>query len=185
MKLKLDPKKREELTRYMNTAKMAKYRGDTMPDQREWKELQERVYLLERRLEAIEEQESTEPWHTDYLGPESLVEFNHKPGELGGIVVDEGLARATPCKCFSTPSGKQICFSKGVVGAMSDEGQIALYCPTKDIMPLTQEQTDRMEAWKAAVSTCQARIQSLPHEERLPEYLKCMSEEGKRKGFKI
>src|SRR3989304_4186392 len=86
--------------------------------------LLERVSQLERRLEVLETQESMEPWHNPI---DWIEETQHPEGTLGGYVIDEGVARATPCKCISLSSGSELCFSKGIVGAL-DKNQRILYC---------------------------------------------------------
>lgn len=92
-----------------------------------------------------------------------------------GIVVDEALAKATPCRCIEYRPGKKLCFSKGIIGALSDE-QEKIYCPTT--VPLESPRLERrLEGWMGAVETCKAEIAEIPKGERLKPWLSCMSRE--------
>lgn len=46
---------------------------------------------------------------------------------LDGIVVDPQKAKVGPCECIPTPTGKHMCWDKGIVGALSQE-QVGEYC---------------------------------------------------------
>jgi len=55
---------------------------------------------------------------------------------IDGIVVDEELAKATPCKCYAIDEKTEICFSPGIIGSLSKAqrgppDQPGPYCPTK------------------------------------------------------
>ena len=92
-----------------------------------------------------------------------------------GIVVDEARARATPCRCIEYRPGKKLCFSKGIIGALSDE-QEKIYCPTT--VPLESPGLERrLESWMGAVETCKAEIAGIPKGEKLEPWLSCMSRE--------
>ncbi len=92
-----------------------------------------------------------------------------------GIVVNEAIAMATPCRCIEYRPGKKLCFSKGIVGALSDE-QEKLYCPvTEKLESLGLEK--RLAGWMEAVDTCKAEIAHIPKGERLEPWLSCMSRE--------
>jgi len=97
-----------------------------------------------------------------------------------GIVVDEEVAKASPCRCIEYRPGKKLCFSKGIVGALSDE-QEKLYCPTEEklVSPGLQK---RLESWMESVDTCKAEIAKVPPGERLKPWLSCMSRELKARG---
>lgn len=99
-----------------------------------------------------------------------------------GIVVDEALAKTTPCQCLEYRPGKKLCFSKGIIGALSDE-QETIYCPTT--VPLESPGLERrMESWMRAVGTCKAEIAGIPKGERLEPWLSCMSRELAARGVK-
>lgn len=97
-----------------------------------------------------------------------------------GIVVDEGVAKATPCRCIEYRPGKKLCFSKGIVGALSDE-QEKLYCPTEEKLE-SPGLEKRLENWMGSVDICKAEIAKIPLGERLKPYLSCMSRELKARG---
>lgn len=92
-----------------------------------------------------------------------------------GIVVDEALAKATSCRCIEYRPGKKLCFSKGIVGALSDE-QEKIYCPTVEEL-VSPGLEKRLEGWMESVETCKAEIAEIPRGERLRPWLSCMSRE--------
>ncbi len=98
-----------------------------------------------------------------------------------GIVVDETMAKATPCRCIEYRPGKKLCFSKGIIGALSDE-QEKIYCPTT--VPLESPGLERrLKGWMESVETCKAEIAEIPKGERLEPWLSCMSRELAAKGI--
>ena len=100
-----------------------------------------------------------------------------------GIVVNEAVAKASPCRCVEYKPGKSLCWSSGVIGALSDE-QEKLYCPTieKVERPGTVE---RMKNWQEAVDVCKAEIEPIPKGERLEPWLSCMSRELATHGVEV
>lgn len=100
-----------------------------------------------------------------------------------GIVVNEATAKATPCRCIEYRPGKKLCFSKGVVGALSD-AQEELYChPEEKLVSPGLEK--RMEHWMESVSICKAEIAKIPPGERLRPWLGCMSRELSARGVEV
>jgi|GEM_PF-758268 len=98
-----------------------------------------------------------------------------------GIVVNEATAMASPCRCIEYRPGKKLCFSKGIIGALSDE-QEAIYCPvTEELESPGLEK--RLKDWMDAVETCKAEIAPIPKGERLEPWLSCMSRELKARGI--
>jgi len=98
-----------------------------------------------------------------------------------GIVVNEATAMASPCRCVEYRPGKKLCFSKGIIGALSDE-QEAIYCPvTEELESPGLEK--RLKDWMDAVETCKAEIAPIPKGERLEPWLSCMSRELKARGI--
>ena len=98
-----------------------------------------------------------------------------------GIVVNEATAMASPCCCIEYRPGKKLCFSKGIIGALSDE-QEAIYCPvTEELESPGLEK--RLKDWMDAVETCKAEIAPIPKGERLEPWLSCMSRELKARGI--
>ena len=98
-----------------------------------------------------------------------------------GIVVNEAAAMASPCRCIEYRPGEKLCFSKGVVGALSDE-QEAIYCPTTEAL-VSPGLEKRLKGWMGAVETCKAEIAPIPKGERLGPWLGCMSRELAAKGI--
>ena len=151
-------------------------------------ELVDKADELERRVIAVEEQIETragtmtqngdQPMEKDFL-----FEFNHEPGHIGGVVVDDEVARTSTCHRMNLNGGALV-FSKGIVGAL-DEGQRELYCPETVDVELTPEQKKRYEDFKDAVVVCQTEIKDVPKGERLQPWLKCMSREAKKKGIEL
>lgn len=98
-----------------------------------------------------------------------------------GIVVNEATAMASPCRCIEYRPGKKLCFSKGIIGALSDE-QEAIYCPvTEELESPGLEK--RLKDWMDAVETCKSEIAPIPKGERLEPWLSCMSRELKARGI--
>jgi len=98
-----------------------------------------------------------------------------------GIVVNEATAMASPCRCVEYRPGKKLCFSRGIIGALSDE-QETIYCPiTEKLESLGLEK--RLKDWMDAVETCKAEIAPIPKGERLEPWLSCMSRELKARGI--
>jgi len=92
-----------------------------------------------------------------------------------GIVVDEALAKATPCRCIEYRPSKKLCFSKGIIGALSDEQEI-IYCPTTEALK-SPGLEKRLKSWTGATTICKAEIEPVPKGERLEPWLHCMSRE--------
>lgn len=98
-----------------------------------------------------------------------------------GIVVNEATAMASPCRCIEYRPRKKLCFSRGIIGALSDE-QEAIYCPvTEELESPGLEK--RLKDWMDAVETCKAEIAPIPKGERLEPWLSCMSRELKARGI--
>lgn len=98
-----------------------------------------------------------------------------------GIVVNEAVAKASPCRCFEYEPGKKLCFSKGIVGALSDE-QEKIYCPTIEKLE-SPGLEKRLKSWMGAKTICKAEIEPIPKGERLGPWLGCMSRELTARGI--
>lgn len=97
-----------------------------------------------------------------------------------GIVVNKTVAMTSPCRCIEYRPGKKLCFSKGIVGALSDE-QENMYCSTTEKLE-SPELERRLKGWMEAVDTCKAEIAPIPKGERLEPWLNCMGRELAAKG---
>jgi len=94
-----------------------------------------------------------------------------------GIVVDEATAKVSPCRYIEYRPGKRLAFSKGIIGALSDE-QEKNYCPTWEKLESPGLQR-RLERWMESVDTCKKEIAEIPRGDRLMPWLNCMSRELK------
>jgi len=105
-----------------------------------------------------------------------LIEVEGSPG----IVVDEELARRTPCVGYRI-DGKEYLWSKGIIGMLSEE-QIKEYCPEKIIKPKIPE---RVMAFREAAEGCKRQIEKVPKPGRLVAWLKCMGAELRKREVEI
>jgi len=92
-----------------------------------------------------------------------------------GIVVNEATAMASACRCIEYRPGKKLCFSKGIIGALSDE-QEASYCPVTEKLE-SPGLEKRLQDWMESVDICKVEIASIPKGERLEPWLSCMGRE--------
>lgn len=86
--------------------------------------------------------------------------------ELDGIVVNEEVAKSTPCKCYKIilPNGKEVilCWSEGIIGMLSKE-QIKKYCTKLEIEEAPESIKRRLtKFYEAAKKTA-----GLPLKERI------------------
>jgi len=100
-----------------------------------------------------------------------------------GIVINEELAKATPCRCIEYRPGKKLCFSRGCVGALSDE-QEKLYCNPEEKLE-SPGLEKRMEHWMESVSICNPEIAKDPLCERLKPWIGFMRRELKTRGVEV
>jgi len=128
------------------------------------------VATADEVMSRIREQE-----HDSYM----LHSIPHAYGSPG-IVVNEAAAMASPCRCIEYRPSKKLCFSKGIIGALSDE-QEAIYCPTTEALE-SPGLEKRLKGWMGAVETCKAEIAPIPKGERLELWLGCMSRELAARG---
>lgn len=144
---------------------------------------------IDERVESLERGKTQEPWQ----GPDPIPGYNlaewapeafHSPGVIGGIVVDEGLARETPCTRINL-GNSELWYSKGVVGALSENEKI-LYCATGvEDMPITEEMKHRQQVLMEATTICQKEVEGLPTGDRLNPYMKCMATVAQKRGVSI
>ena len=91
-----------------------------------------------------------------------------------GIVVDEDIAARTPCRCARVDDS-EICFSKGIVGGLS-EAQKEAYCNPKTYFK-SPGLEKRIKGFKEAVTAAKEKIKDIPKGERLAPWLQAMSQE--------
>lgn len=125
---------------------------------------------LEQRLDGMRQEDEDAGIFLNFLAEEI------KPG---GIVVDEELAKTTPCRCFEY-KGKDYCFSTGVFGVLTPEEQEVL-CPEKIRVP--DERKERYQKFAAAAEEAHKKIEELPPGERLAPWLEEMGKELSKEGI--
>jgi len=128
---------------------------------------------LERLAEMVAEK-LKEDTTTTWLIFHSVPYVHGSPG----VVIDADVAARTPCKCYDN-----VCFSRGIVGALS-ESQREAYCPTTEHVT-SPGMTKRLEHWQEAVNTCKAEISKYEKGERLEPWLECMGRELPKRGIEI
>ncbi len=100
-----------------------------------------------------------------------------------GIVVDEERAKASACKCVEYAPGKKLCWSPGIIGALTDE-QERIYCPT--MIEIERPGTVlRMRWFQESVDVCKAELAKIPEapgEERARAWMRCMKRELNARG---
>jgi hypothetical protein len=99
-----------------------------------------------------------------------------------GIVIDRDIAASTPCRCARVGES-EICFSRGVVGAL-DPGQKEAYCKPRVYFE-SPGLEKRLGEFKEAVAAAQEKIKDVPKGERLEPWLSAMSEELEKRGIEI
>jgi hypothetical protein len=98
------------------------------------------------------------------------------------IVVNEALAKATPCECTRVDDS-EICFSKGCVGALSEADKV-LYCNPK-VYVERPGLAERIRKFKEAVAEAKEKTAGIPKGERLEPWLRAMSESLAKRGIEV
>jgi len=108
--------------------------------------------------------------------------LHHTVEELGspGIVVNEALTGS--CRCHDIGEGKKLCFSKGIIGTLS-QPQREKYCKTEISVP--DGMKARIERFRAAATEAHKKIEALPKGERLEPWLVEMGKELRARGIEI
>jgi len=163
--------------------------------------LEERIKALEEKVDRlsgphIELVEATihpegtmEGPHAELVAAEgpppgqSVAEWISRLGGSPGILVDPGIARATPCIMYNLGEGRRpLVYSKGIIGALDDE-QKELYCQEGlHTLPLTPKQQARLEAMEQGSRRCSELTDGQPPEVRIPSYFSCLGQELRKKG---
>jgi len=84
-----------------------------------------------------------------------------------GIVVNEQEAKSTSCKCFKLSDKELLCFSKGIVGALSDE-QEKQYCTRRFIVKDNKALKNHILKFTDAVEKCK--------DYPVPRFQQCVAE---------
>ncbi|GAI84425.1 unnamed protein product, partial [marine sediment metagenome] len=116
--------------------------------------------------------------------PELLLHFGIEEAGSPGAVLDEATAKASPCSCF-TYKGKDLCWSKGVVGLLAQDQQKA-YCAAGKTYKAQPALTARYESFAAAAEEAHKRIETMPKGmPRLEAWLSAMGTELSKRGIEV
>ena len=89
-----------------------------------------------------------------------------------GILMDPTLARRTPCKCYTYKGKPKLCFSEGIIGAMS-RTQIESFC--NPLIDLGESKT--LVSFEKAAKKAHKKIESTPKGKKFEKWIKVMGEE--------
>lgn len=150
--------------------------------------IQDQLSDLATRIQKIETTPPEPAWGSEPIPGYSLgdwfPEAYHEPGEIGGIVVDSGLARQTPCRIVQL-GDNNLWYSKGIVGALNSD-QKKLFCEQGfENVDLSPDLVDRQRKVRETAIACQGNVQDIPTGERLEPFLTCMAKDLADKGIEI
>ncbi|HUV52283.1 MAG TPA: hypothetical protein VMW64_04325 [Dehalococcoidia bacterium] len=115
---------------------------------------------------------------------ELLLHFGVEELASPGVVLDEARARATPCSCF-TYKGKDLCWSKGIVGMLAADQQ-DIYCVAGKMYKAQPALTKRYETFAEAAEEAHKKIEAIPRgTERLEVWLSAMGAELTKRGIEV
>jgi len=115
---------------------------------------------------------------------ELLFHFGIAEAGSPGAVLDKATARATPCSCF-TYKGKDMCWSKGVVGLLTQPQQ-DIYCVAGKTYKARPALTERYTRFAEAAEEAHKKIESMPKGmERLEAWLGAMGEELSKRSIEV
>ncbi len=115
---------------------------------------------------------------------ELLLHFGVEELASPGIVIDEAIAKATPCTCF-TYKGTDRCWSKGIIGMLKREQQ-NIYCIAGKAYKAEPKLTERYARFAAAAERAHKEIGSMPKGgERLETWLGAMGRELAKEGIEV
>ena len=101
----------------------------------------------------------------------NLLNYAIKEFASPGILMDPALARKTPCKCYTYKGKPKLCFSEGIMGAMS-KLQIREFCnPLIDL-----GESKRLLAFEKAAKKAHKKIEKVPKNKKFERWIKEMSE---------
>lgn len=97
-----------------------------------------------------------------------------------GILMNPSLARKTPCKCYTHKGKPKLCFSKGIIGAMSKH-QIDEFCnPLIDL-----GESERLKIFEKAAKKASAKIENLPEGQKFRKWITEMGKALKEENVEI
>ena len=135
----------------------------------------------EARVREIAREEIRSEMPSDH---ELLLHFGVEEIGSPGIVLYEATARATPCSCF-TYKGKDLCWSKGIVGLLTQEQQ-NVYCVAGKAYKAQPALTERYARFAEAAEEAHKKIEAMPKgRERLEVWLTEMGRELSKRGIEV
>jgi len=115
---------------------------------------------------------------------EFLLHFGIEEVGSPGVVLDEAAARATPCSCF-TYKGKDMCWSRGMIGMLTQPQQEA-YCVAGKVYKAQPALTERYNKFAEAAEEAHKKIEAMPKgTERLETWLEEMGKELSKRGLEV
>ena len=135
----------------------------------------------EARVREIAREEILTTMPSDH---ELLLHFSIEEVGSPGVVLDEAIARATPCSCF-TYKGKDMCWSKGIIGLLAQEQQ-NIYCVAGKAYKARPALTERYTRFAEAAVEAHKKIEAIPKgRERLEVWLEAMGQELSKRGIEV
>lgn len=115
---------------------------------------------------------------------ELLLHFGIEEAGSPGIVLDYATARATPCSCF-TYKGKDLCWSKGVIGLLNQPQQ-EVYCVAGKAYKAQPKLVERYTRFAEAAEEAHKKIEAMPKgRERLEVWLEEMGKELSKREIEV
>jgi len=115
---------------------------------------------------------------------ELLLHFGIEEAGSPGAVLDEATAKASPCSCF-TYKGKDLCWSKGVIGLLT-QNQQGVYCVAGKTYKPRPALTERYTRFAAAAERAHKEIETMPKGmPRLEAWLSAMGRELSKEGIEV
>jgi hypothetical protein len=116
---------------------------------------------------------------------ELLLHFGIEEVGSPGVVLDEATARATPCTCFTYKGKKDICWSKGIIGVLTQDQQ-RIYCVAGKTYKEQPKLKARYERFAEAAEEAHRKIETMPKgRERLEVWLTEMGKSLEKRGISI
>ncbi|MEM3846561.1 MAG: hypothetical protein QXU98_12775 [Candidatus Parvarchaeota archaeon] len=127
-------------------------------------------YKVEKEVIILKPEEVTA---TTESGKEINVEDLLIQMALDGIVVNEERAKQGICRCIPTPTGKNLCWSEGIIGALSQDQQ-QKYCK-KITLEKGTKLPEHFEKFVNASKACEkGKTYNSTKIETLEDRLRCM-----------
>ena len=110
----------------------------------------------------------------------NLLNFAIKEFASPGILMNPALARKTSCKCYTYKGKPKLCFSKGIMGAMS-KLQIQEFCnPLIDL-----GESARLASFAKAAEKAHRKIEKVPKNKKFERWIKEMGEALREENVEI